>query len=288
METKGSLEGEGTRTQFRRFGEGLFPQDATEQRRLPSGTESQRLEAVGRLAAGVAHDFNNLLLVILTCSEELENGVSEDEHRERAGEIRSAAERGAKLTRQILRYARDDYQERIPVDVNRAVLDTTRLLLRTLGDHVRLRSEPAAGLPQVLLGAGHLEQILINLAANARDAMPEGGTVSIGTRLAAIEDGDSVLGIGWHLLITVTDEGVGMTEEELRRASEPFFTTKASEGTGLGLATVLEIARGAGGDVRFESVPGRGTTVSVYLPAVDVEGRPLTMPRRDLDASAGH
>ncbi len=280
MDTPGALKSEEARRQFRRFGEGRFSRTEEESRNLPPGPDSQRLEAVGRLAAGVAHDFNNLLLVILTCSEELEQGVAETEHRERAIEIRSAAERGARLTRQLLKYARDDEQERVPVDVNRSVVDTTRLLLRTLGDHVALRSEPAASLPRVLLGAGQLEQILINLAANGRDAMPEGGTVTIRTRLAVVDPGDEILGVGWHLLLTVSDEGVGMTREELTRAREPFFTTKKADGTGLGLSTAFEIARNAGGDLRIESAPGNGTTVSLYLPAVDETGEPLTLPRQ--------
>ncbi len=243
---------------------------------------------MGRLAAGVAHDFNNLLQVILICSREIERGVDEAAGRECAVEILSAAQRGAKLTRQLLKYARDDEPERVPIDVNRAVLDTTQLLLRTLGDQVALRSEPAAGLPKVMLGAGQLEQILINLAANGRDAMPNGGTVTIRTRLAAIDPGDQVLGVGWHLLLTVSDEGFGMSEAELAHAREPFFTTKKSEGTGLGLSTAFEIARDAGGDLRLDSAPGEGTTVSLFLPTLDGAGRLPTLPRRSgIEAPAG-
>jgi signal transduction histidine kinase len=240
--------------------------------------DARRLETVGRLTAGVAHDFNNMLSVILASASELEGGLTEGEHRERAAEIRAAAERGARLTRQLLTYSRPERGEPQPVDLNLATRDAMRLLVRTIGQEVAFRSDPAAGLPMVLLVPGQAEQILVNLATNARDAMPDGGTITIRTRLSPVAAGDDQLGNGWHVCLTVCDDGIGMPEEVADRALEPFFTTKdRSRGTGLGLATVAEIARSAGGDVRITSRPGEGTAVSVYLPAVRGDGSRLSL-----------
>jgi signal transduction histidine kinase len=235
--------------------------------------DARRLETVGRLTAGVAHDFNNMLSVILASASELEEGLRSAEDRERASEIRAAAERGARLTRQLLTYSRPERAEPQPVDLNLATLDAIRLLDRTIGAEVELRSDPAAGLPMVLLVPGQAEQIIVNLATNARDAMPDGGRITIRTRLSSITPNDPGLGAGWHVRLTVCDNGTGMPEEVVERALEPFFTTKdRSRGTGLGLATVSEIARAAGGDVRISSRPGEGTDVSVYLPALRAIG----------------
>lgn len=235
--------------------------------------DARRLETVGRLTAGVAHDFNNMLSVILASASELEAGLRGREDRERASEIRAAAERGARLTKQLLTYSRPERAEPQPVDLNLATLDAMRLLVRTIGAEAQLRSDPAAGLPMVLLVPGQAEQIIVNLATNARDAMPDGGTITIRTRLSSIDADDPRLHPGWHVRLTVSDNGTGMPEEIVERALEPFFTTKdRSRGTGLGLATVSEIARSAGGDVRISSRPGEGTAVSVYLPAVGSNG----------------
>lgn len=235
--------------------------------------DARRLETVGRLTAGVAHDFNNMLSVILASASELEEALRNRENRERASEIRAAAERGARLTKQLLTYSRPERAEPQLVDLNLATLDAIRLLVRTIGAEVELRTDPAAGLPMVMLVPGQAEQMLVNLATNARDAMPDGGRITIRTRLSSIDAGDPQLGAGWHVRLTVCDTGTGMPEEVVGRALEPFFTTKdRSRGTGLGLATVSEIARSAGGDVRISSRPGEGTAVSVYLPAVRSNG----------------
>jgi signal transduction histidine kinase len=237
---------------------------------------------MGRLAAGIAHDFNNLLSVILSYAGELEEELEDSELAEPAKEIRAAAQRGAQLTRQLLTYGRRDSPERVPIDLNLAVLDAAALLGRTLGEHVRLTTRPAEGLPRVLLAPGQIERILVNLAANSRDAMPAGGEVEIRTELVAVPPGDALLGTGWFVRLVVRDDGTGMDGAVSSRAREPFFTTKdEGAGTGLGLATIHGIARGSNGDLRIDSAPGEGTTVALYLPAVRGNGDPLSMPGAD-------
>jgi two-component system cell cycle sensor histidine kinase/response regulator CckA len=231
--------------------------------------DARRLEAVGRLAAGIAHDFNNLLSVILTYSGELEMSLTDSEKREQAAEIRAAADRGARLTRQLLAYTRRESSEGEPIDLNRAVRDTVQLLIRVLGEDVQIRTEPAAGLPRALLAPGQAEQILVNLATNARDAMPDGGILTIATRLSSISVPDSQLGTGWYVRLSVTDSGGhrDRPEEGIDR-----------DGPGLGTAAIHQMVRSAGGDVRVSTEPEGGTTVSVYLPAIRGNGDPLSLP----------
>ncbi len=224
---------------------------------------AQRLEAVGQLAGGVAHDFNNLLAVILNNAECLADELGEGAGAERVREIESAARSAAELTRQLLLFSRRGPSELRTIDLAAAVREVETLLRRTIGEHIALTVNAPSDLPPVRLAAGQVEQILVNLAVNARDAMPEGGTISVTvTRSPTVP----------ILMLRVVDDGVGMSEEVAEQAFDPFFTTKAREqGTGLGLAAVYGIAGRAGGHVEIESEPGRGTEVTVYLPVAEGE-----------------
>ena len=237
--------------------------------------QASRLESVGQLAGGVAHDFNNLLGVILNyadfVAEELEEGTSA--HTD-VVEIRRAAERATELTRQLLIFSRRDTIKTEPLDLNDSVREMERLLRRTLGEHIELRVELAPDLPQVMADAGQLEQVLVNLAVNARDAMPEGGRLLIETKQLNLDEefvqAHPDASPGSHVCLTVADTGCGMDEETAVRAFEPFFSTKRKgEGTGLGLATVYGIVKGAGGQITIESEPGDGTSIKVHLPVSD-------------------
>ena len=216
-----------------------------------------RLESLGQLAGGVAHDFNNLLGVIMNYTALLARGITDPLAMRDLDEIRAAAERGAGLTRQLLTFARRDVVHPEPLEVNSVVEALAMMLGRTLGDHIDLHLQLSADRLVVLADRHQLEQILLNLAINARDAMRDGGVLTIGTSSAGAE-----------VLLTVGDTGHGMPPEVAARAFEPFFTTKSTgEGTGLGLATVYGIVQQGRGTVAIESAPGAGTTVVVRLPA---------------------
>ena len=221
--------------------------------------QAHRLESVGLLAGGVAHDFNNLLAVILNYATfVLEELPRDNEIRPDIEQIRKAAERAADLTRQLLVFSRREVVEPVVVDVSHAVAETEALLRTTLGEDVVLRTRLAEDLSTVEIGSGQLEQVLLNLAFNARDAMPHGGQLTIETRLPDAVDG---------VRLVVRDTGSGMWPRVVDQAFTPFFTTKPKgEGTGLGLATVYGIVREAGGDVRIDSEPGGGTAVTIDLP----------------------
>ena len=235
-----------------------------------------RLEQLGRLTAGVAHDFNNLLSVILVCSDEIIEAATEPAQRARAEEIREAADRGAALSRRLLAADRVEEPVAEPVEVDVAIINAAGLLRRTLGSRIELSLTSDGHVPPISLVPGELERILLNLAANARDAMPDGGSVSIRSGLVLIPPGDPVLTAGWYVRIAVADDGVGMTPDVARRAILPYFSTKPEgEGTGLGLATVQGLAQAARGDLRISTAPGQGTTVSVYLPAPNTRGQAL-------------
>jgi PAS domain S-box-containing protein len=246
--------------------------------------QAQRLESLGQLAGGIAHDFNNLLAVIINyaafVAEDLRT-ASENGETERWGstcedieQIRLAAERASHLTHQLLAFARREVVQPEVVDVNGIVRDIEQLLRRTLGEHVELHSALAADLHPVLIDPGRVEQILVNLAINARDAMPDGGALRIDTANVDVDPAYAAarpeLSPGAHVRLRVSDSGVGMSSETLQRAFDPFFTTKpAGQGTGLGLATVYGIVHQAGGRPQIYSEPGVGTTVTVLLPATE-------------------
>ena len=235
--------------------------------------EAQKLEAVGLLAGGVAHDFNNLLTVILgRCQlalrqdEAVDDRSAEDFHL-----IEASAERGAALTRQLLAFARREVLQPRVLDLNAVVTDMEPILRAVLGSRVRLVWRPEPALGKVLVDRSHLEQVILNLVVNARDAMPRGGTLAITTRNAVLDDAwcrDHVgAKPGPHAALSVSDTGVGMDEATRSRVFEPFFTTKGiGKGTGLGLATSYGIVQQSGGTIWAASEVGSGSTFDVYLP----------------------
>jgi PAS domain S-box-containing protein len=233
--------------------------------------QARRLESVGQLAGGVAHDFNNLLGVIMNYAEfvaqEIEPG---SQALEDVQEIRRAAERATALTRQLLIFSRRDVVKFEVLDLNAIISQVENLLRRALGERVELQTAFAEGLSAIEADRGQIEQVLVNLAVNARDAMPGGGRLAIETANVELDQdfADSHPGTeaGPYVRLTVSDTGEGMDEEVIQRAFEPFFTTKG-EGTGLGLATVYGIVTQAGGRIDLYSEAGMGTTVKVHLPA---------------------
>ena len=226
---------------------------------------AQRLEAVGQLAAGVAHEFNNLLAAVLSAAELglLEVGEGHPVAR-RLRTIAQAAERGGRLTRRILAFSQGQVLVKRRIEVPRLVEDTAELLRSTLGERIRLVVRTRPGVPLVRADPEQLRQVLVSLAANARDAMPEGGTVTITVGWA---EADPPGGARRWAVIEVRDEGVGIAPEHRDRIFDPFFSTKpVDKGTGLGLAAAYGIVRQHGGDVEVESSPGQGTTFRILLP----------------------
>lgn len=241
-------------------------------------SEPSRLERLGLMTAGIAHDFNNVLSVIMVCASEIAAAAGDGEQHERAREIADAAERGAELSRRLLTEESLPEPEATPVEIEVAIIDALPLVKRTLGDGIEVALSSEGHLPHVLLAPGELQRMLINLAANARDAMPEGGGVAVHTSEVTVGPGDPSLGTGWHLRISFTDTGAGMSAEVARCAAQPYFTTKQGTGSGLGLATVRGLVRARGGELRLSSAAGAGTTVAIDLPAVTAAGEPLSLP----------
>ncbi len=255
--------------------------DVSERRRLEAQlAEATRMEAMGHLAGGIAHDFNNLLTAILGNAELLGAELGDSPMAEEAREIQRAGARAAELTRQVLAFASRQVLVPRPVDLNEVVAGVGQMLRRLIGEQIKLVLEPEREPAVVMADPGQLEQVLVNLAVNARDAMPEGGTLQIGVKhvAEAAELGAGSLS-GRAVLLTVADTGVGMDTETLAHAFEPFFTTKqAGAGTGLGLATVYGIVRQSKGEIWAESAAGAGTTVSVLLRRVEARPEPLARP----------
>ncbi|HEX3769413.1 MAG TPA: ATP-binding protein [Polyangiaceae bacterium] len=225
--------------------------------------QAHKMEAVGRLAGGVAHDFNNLLSVVLSYSSMLLEGLAPDDPmRPELTQIEDAGQRAAALTQQLLAFSRQQVLQPRPVALNEIVARAEKLLGRLIGEHISLVTSLDAKLGLVNVDAGQIEQVVVNLVVNARDAMPKGGRIVVSTRSAPAE-GDE----GPQALLTVADDGVGMDAATLEKIYEPFFTTKGvGEGTGLGLATVLGIVQQSGGRIDVESAVGEGTTFFVRLP----------------------
>ena len=252
--------------------------------------QAQKMEAVGRLAGGIAHDFNNLLTVIAGNAASLAERIAPaSESGEDLREIQLAAERATALTRQLLSFGRPKALTHRVFDVNQVIQGLAGLMRRVLGEDVEVELRLDPDLWPVAGDPGQLEQVLVNLAVNARDAMPRGGTLRIATlRRGLRELGAKRLGIadGEYVMLAVTDTGSGMTEETRNRAFEPFFSTKGPEGgTGLGLSMVYEMARRWGGGIEIESAPGAGTTVRIDLPRA--VGTPTVAGERPLSASGG-
>ena len=250
--------------------------DVTERKRLEEQfRQAQKMEAVGRLAAGVAHDFNNLLTAILgTTDLMLEDLPAHDPDREGLLDIRSASERAAVLTRQLLTFSRQQVVSPQVLRLNDLVLELEKLLRRLLGEDVAIRVAVAPDCGGVKADPGQLEQVIVNLAVNARDAMPNGGRLTLETKnvdLDADYPTDRVtIPAGRYVMLAVTDTGTGMDAQTKARIFEPFFTTKpVGKGTGLGLATVYGAVKQSGGFVWLYSEVGQGTSFKVYLPRVD-------------------
>ena len=246
-------------------------EQAMEERKLTEAAlaRAQKMEAVGRLTGGIAHDFNNLLTAMVGSLELLQTRLVGDPRALHHAEVAvQAAERGAKLTAQLLAFSRQQRLDLRSVDVNALVRNMDGLLPRAVGSGVIVRFDLADAGGWAVADANQLELAILNLAINARDAMAEGGMLTVATGCVPNEDPSQ--GSGEAIVISVTDTGSGMSPEVLAHAFEPFYTTKGlGKGTGLGLAQVYGIARQSGGDVRIESQSGRGTTVSILLPRVE-------------------
>jgi signal transduction histidine kinase/CheY-like chemotaxis protein len=251
-------------------------QDVTERRKLEAQfQQAQKMEAVGRLAGGVAHDFNNLLTAILGyCELLLPDFQAGDPHRADLEEIQKAGTRAAGLTRQLLTFSRKQIIEPTVLDLNAVVSDMRSMLGRLIGEDITVVVDPGPELALLKADRGQVEQIVMNLAVNARDAMPKGGILTIATANIELDEDYAVMhaGVtpGSYVALTVTDTGVGMTPDVQARLFEPFFTTKeVGKGTGLGLATVHGIAKQSGGSVGVYSELGKGTSFHVYFPSAE-------------------
>jgi signal transduction histidine kinase/ActR/RegA family two-component response regulator len=242
--------------------------------------QAQKMEAVGRLAGGVAHDFNNLLTVITGYSDMLLASTDlKPAQRTALEEIRRSAERGGALTHQLLAFSRRQPLEARLVRINDLILQIEKLLRRLIGEDIELVTIPAASQDVVEADPGRLEQVIMNLVVNARDAMPDGGKLTIETGVAHLSEVFSAkqLGVppGQYVVVSISDTGVGMDEATQSHMFEPFFTTKnPGRGTGLGLATAYGIIRQSGGAIRINSELGRGTTVQIYLPPAHTKKAP--------------
>jgi signal transduction histidine kinase/ActR/RegA family two-component response regulator len=248
-------------------------EDVTERRSLQSQlAHVQKMESIGRLAGGIAHDFNNLLTAILGYVELSRQSVAEaDPLAADLREIEMASRRGAELTRQLLTFARRQVVEPRPVNLNDLAQSVSRLLTRLIGERIELILDLDPDLSPVVADSGQLEQVIMNMAVNARDAMPHGGKLILQTRNVELDRtwADRHPGIepGSYVRLSVEDTGTGMDAQTLPRIFEPFFTTKdTGMGTGLGLATSYGIVRQAGGDIEAFSEPGKGTVLQVHLP----------------------
>jgi two-component system cell cycle sensor histidine kinase/response regulator CckA len=268
--------------------------DVTERARIQETLQSteqqlrqaQKMEAVGRLAGGVAHDFNNILSIILSyCGMMLGELREGDPMRDDLLEIKKAGERAAELTKQLLMFSRNQMIEQRVLDVRQILGGIEKMIRRLLGADVELTLLPSTSVGRVTADAGQVEQIVMNLVVNARDAMPQGGKLVIETRNVELdaEYAEAHAGVspGSYVMLALTDTGVGMTKEVQGRVFEPFFTTKEKgKGTGLGLSTVANIVRQRGGHVWVYSEPGKGTTFRVYLPRIGggASDRPSSIP----------
>ncbi|QPF86308.1 response regulator [Bradyrhizobium genosp. L] len=248
--------------------------------------QAQKMEAVGQLTGGIAHDFNNILTVITGTIDILADAVTHNRQlTEITGLIRDAADRGASLTRHLLAFARKQPLQPTDVDVNALMVDTIELLQPTIGDHVDIEFHPALTLPRALVDSNQLATAVINLALNARDAMPKGGRLRIETRIAELKPADvqghDGLVAGDYVAIALIDNGQGIAEADLTKVFEPFFTTKeVGKGTGLGLSMVYGFVKQSNGHITLDSEIDRGTRVTLYLPRGAVNAQPVVLPRR--------
>ena len=253
----------------------IFMEDVTETRTLELQLrQAQKMEAIGRLAGGIAHDFNNLLMVISGYSEFLLERVGPDPRlRGPAQEISNATQRATSLTRQLLAFSRKQMLAPKVLDLNEVVSENLKMLTRMIGEDIDLVMVPGAGLGAVRADPGQMDQVIMNLAVNARDAMPKGGKLTIETVNITLDESfartHTPLTAGEYVMLAISDTGVGMDNETQSRIFEPFFTTKGSKGTGLGLSTVYGIVKQSGGYIFVDSQPQRGTAFRAYFPRVD-------------------
>jgi signal transduction histidine kinase/ActR/RegA family two-component response regulator len=240
--------------------------------------QSQKMEGIGRLAGGIAHDFNNLLGVIVACAELQAGDEDLESIRSRAAEIRKSAERAAGLTRQLLAFSRKQVLEPKVVDLNAVLADMSQMLERVVGEDVQFRVLASPDLGRVLVDPSQVEQVLLNLVVNARDAMPHGGKITLETQNVEIAadyiDAHPEVKPGRYVMIGAADSGIGMDLETQTHIFEPFYTTK-ERGTGLGLAMVYGIVKQSAGHIWVYSEPGVGTIFKIYFPRVD---DPLAAP----------
>jgi two-component system cell cycle sensor histidine kinase/response regulator CckA len=250
--------------------------DVTERKRLEDQLrQAQKMEAVGRLAGGIAHDFNNLLTVITGYDEMLLNSLPADTRpRAYALEILQSAEKASALTKQLLDFSRRQVGYPALLDINPVVANLSKMLRRLISENIELVIQPASGMGTVKADPGQIEQIVINLVVNARDAMPGGGRISVETGVTDLGEDRAQMHFGAepgrYVFIAVTDTGQGMTQKTKNRIFEPFFTTKGQgKGTGLGLSTIYGIVKQNNGDIRVSSEPGKGSTFTVYFPVTN-------------------
>jgi len=258
------------------MGASAIARDITAQKRAESQLhQSQKMEAIGRLAGGVAHDFNNILGIVNACAEFLRDRLdpaAEPSHY--VEHIKKATERGSSLTRQLLAFSRTPVIQPRVLDLNDCLKDIGKLLRPLMGDDVEILIVSKSPAAMVEADRGQLDQIVVNLAVNARDAMPRGGKFILETRAAnfdeAFAEQHQNMAAGKYVLLAVSDTGTGMDEATVSRIFEPFFTTKeAGQGTGLGLATVYGIVKQSAGHILVYSEPGHGTTFKIYFPSAD-------------------
>jgi len=271
----------------------IFMEDVTETRTLELQLrQAQKMEAIGRLAGGIAHDFNNLLMVISGYSEFLLERLGSDPRlRGPAQEISNAGQRATSLTRQLLAFSRKQMLTPKVLDLNEVVAENLKMLTRMIGEDIDLVMVPGPALGAIRADPGQIDQVIMNIAVNARDAMPQGGKLTIETANVALDENfartHAPLTAGDYIMLAISDNGVGMDYETQLRIFEPFFTTKGSKGTGLGLSTVYGIVKQSGGFIFVDSQPHRGTVLRAYFPRV--EGREdaaaaqdsLGLPRAD-------
>jgi PAS domain S-box-containing protein len=253
----------------------VFMEDITETRHLEQQLrQAQKMEAIGRLAGGIAHDFNNLLMVISGYSEFLLERVGPDPRlRGPAHEIANATQRATSLTRQLLAFSRKQMLAPKMLDLNEVVTENLKMLTRMIGEDIDLVMVPSASLGAIRVDPGQVDQVIMNLAVNARDAMPDGGKLTIETANVSLDENfartHAPLQPGEYVMLAISDTGMGMDLETQSRIFEPFFTTKGPKGTGLGLSTVYGIVKQSGGYIFVQSQPQRGSSFRVYFPRVD-------------------
>jgi two-component system cell cycle sensor histidine kinase/response regulator CckA len=259
--------------------------DITERHKLEAQLQqAQRMDAIGRLAGGVAHDFNNLLMVISSYAELMLDSLgAQHPLRRNVEEIMAASGRAADLTRQLLAFGRQQMQTLQVLDLNSVIQEIGRMLPRLIGEDIQLVVVPGTELGKVKADLVQIEQVLMNLAANARDAMPRGGKLIIETANVHLDEAylqrHSMVPAGDYVRLAVTDSGVGIAPKHLAHIFEPFYTTKHGKGTGLGLATVYGVVKQSGGFIWVYSEPGLGTTFKIYLPRVHQKSdKPFSAP----------